>query len=346
MLSHLGVRAVSDIGGTTGVATVILALLSAGTVASITLVGVAQLAPDFSGRLGTGDPSSVRAPTKVVVTLQATTSESVSPHQSARSRSSSPSAVTAVPAVLTSPAAPVATDSRRVTLPRVPVDRPTETTPAVTTPAVAIAVVANQSVVAAPAPTLSPRTAVKAKRSPGNPDRGSARKHRSRAVDAKTPSRQPTVAVLGEKHSSSPADRGACGKHPDGKHPDGKHPDGKHPDGKHPDGKHPDGKHPDGKHPDGKHPDGKLPDGKHPDGPHPAGENPASSPHPAGDNPGGERAAGGENPAGEHADGQRADGQHAGGEHADGQHGDGEHHDGNGDRGHDSGDPRHDHDGH
>ena len=60
-----------DTGSTTGVATMILALLSAGTVASITLVGVHQLAPAISERLNAGGPSSVRAPAGVVVTPRA-----------------------------------------------------------------------------------------------------------------------------------------------------------------------------------------------------------------------------------------------------------------------------------
>jgi hypothetical protein len=63
-----GSRRVSDTGSTTGVAVTILALISAGTVASITLVGVHQLAPAVS-RLGSDhEQSSVRAPRGVVVT--------------------------------------------------------------------------------------------------------------------------------------------------------------------------------------------------------------------------------------------------------------------------------------
>jgi hypothetical protein len=56
-----------DAGSTTGIATAILALLSAGTVASITLVGVHQLVPTISERLHPGGQSAVRAPDKVVV---------------------------------------------------------------------------------------------------------------------------------------------------------------------------------------------------------------------------------------------------------------------------------------
>jgi hypothetical protein len=256
MLRHVGARTVSDTGSTTGVATVILALLSAGTVASLTVVGVQQLAPDFSGRLRIGEPSALLAPTKVVVTPRpaAPTTGSDSVLRQAKPRAPSPSAVTVVPAVRTSPATVVATHSPHVTVPRVHKHRPTVTvptvtiptvtvptvtvptvtvptlttpavttpavtTPAVTTPAVAIAVVATQSVVAS-APALSPGSAVNAKRSPGYPDRGSTRQQPPRAVVAETPSRDDTAAVLAEKQSSSPADTGACGEQADGDHHD------------------------------------------------------------------------------------------------------------------------------
>jgi uncharacterized membrane protein YgcG len=71
-----GLRRVSDTGSTTGVATAILALISAGTVASITLVGVHQLAPAVSRLRSAHEPSSVRAPREVVVTPRSSPSPS------------------------------------------------------------------------------------------------------------------------------------------------------------------------------------------------------------------------------------------------------------------------------
>jgi uncharacterized membrane protein YgcG len=142
-----GWHAVNDTGSMTGVATAILALLSAGTVASITLVGVHQLAPAVSERLHAGEPAAVRAPVTVVVTPRApaaapgsenTVQRSASKPRTPKPRLSSPSDATVVPAVLTSPASPVSTRSPRVTLPPVHVHRSAVTIPAVTVPAVTV----------------------------------------------------------------------------------------------------------------------------------------------------------------------------------------------------------------
>ena len=73
--------AVGDTGSTTGIATTILALLSAGTLASITLVGVHQLAPGISEQLGSSAPSSVQAPAGVKVTPRAAKPRSQRPAQ-------------------------------------------------------------------------------------------------------------------------------------------------------------------------------------------------------------------------------------------------------------------------
>jgi hypothetical protein len=230
-----GARAVRDTGSTTGVATVILALLSAGTVASITLVGVQQLAPDSSSRLSSGEPSGVRAPAKVVVTPRAAApthgSETVSHRHSSKPRTSSPSDVTVVPAVLTSPAVRVPTHRPRVTRPRVHVDHPAVTTPAVTTPAVTTPavtapVVTTPAVPAAPAPialVAAPVTPIPSPvpsdgkaPSPGYPDATANRTQRSHAVSAYAPAQQAAVAVLDAKLGSSRTDSGACGEHADG----------------------------------------------------------------------------------------------------------------------------------
>jgi hypothetical protein len=149
--------AVDDTGSMTGVATAVLALLSAGTVASITFVGVHQLAPAVSERLHAGEPAAVRAPVKVVVTPRAaataagsenTVQRSASKPGASKPRTSSPSEVSVVPAVLTSPASSVATRIPSVTLPRVHVHRPTVKVPAVKVPAVTVPAVTVPAVIA------------------------------------------------------------------------------------------------------------------------------------------------------------------------------------------------------
>jgi hypothetical protein len=215
---------VSDTGSMTGVATVILALLSAGTVASISLVGVHELAPNssFDG-LRAGEPSAVRAPDRVVVTQRAATpvGESISHHRVAKHSPSAPSDVTVVPAVLTSPAVRVTTHTRHIKRPRVHVDRPavtipavtapTVTTPAVTTPAVAVmALVATPVAAPPPAPTVK-----KASPSPGRRDVAPSGPNQGKADDAYKPPQQATIAVQGDqgKGTSPRGDSGACGEH-------------------------------------------------------------------------------------------------------------------------------------
>jgi hypothetical protein len=73
---NAGSRRVSDTGSTTGVATTILALLSAGTVATITLVGVNQLAPPVSHLGSAHELSSLPAPRAVDVTPHSSASPS------------------------------------------------------------------------------------------------------------------------------------------------------------------------------------------------------------------------------------------------------------------------------
>jgi hypothetical protein len=223
-------HAVNDTGSMTGVATAILALLSAGTVASITFVGVQQLAPAISERPRTAESAAVRAPAKVVVTprVVATTagSEIASHHRASKPRTSSPSDVSVVPAVLTSPAARIPTHTPRVTLPRVHVHRPAVTIPAVTIPAVTIPAVTVPAVAVAPvptvlapapsAPTLTLVPAVNARPVPGIPQVASSGHGRS-AFSAATPVRQAAVAVLGEKLSAASVD-GTCGEHSGGDH--------------------------------------------------------------------------------------------------------------------------------
>jgi hypothetical protein len=96
---NAGSRRVSDTGSTTGVATTILALLSAGTVATITLVGVHQLAPSLSHPGSAEEQSSVLPPRGVKVTPHSSASPSTiagSHGQGSKPRASSPSAVTMV----------------------------------------------------------------------------------------------------------------------------------------------------------------------------------------------------------------------------------------------------------
>jgi hypothetical protein len=222
MSRKAGARAVSDTGSMTGVATVILALLSAGTVASISLVGVHYLAPNSAfDRLRAGEPSAVRAPDRVVVTQRAATpvGESISHHRAAKPRQSAPSDVTVVPAVLTSPAVRVTTHTRHIKRPRVHVDRPAVTTPAVTaptvtTPAVITPAVAVVALVATPVATPPPAPTVKkASPSPGRRDVAPSGPNRSKAVDAYKPPQQATIAVQGDQGTSPRDDSGASDEH-------------------------------------------------------------------------------------------------------------------------------------
>ena len=126
---NAGARAVCDTGSTTGVATAILALLSAGTVVSISLVGAHQLAPAGPEHHRAGKPFAVHSPATVVVTPHAAaptaSSEAVTHRHAAKPRTSSPSGVTVVPAVLTSPAVQhTRVRASRVTLPSVHVAPP------------------------------------------------------------------------------------------------------------------------------------------------------------------------------------------------------------------------------
>jgi hypothetical protein len=96
---NAGSRRVSDTGSTTGVATTILALLSAGTVATITLVGVNQLAPAVSHLGSAEEQSSVLAPRGVKVTPHSSASPSSiggSHGHTSKPRASSPPEVTVV----------------------------------------------------------------------------------------------------------------------------------------------------------------------------------------------------------------------------------------------------------
>jgi hypothetical protein len=69
MGTDAGVRAGTDVGSTTGIATTVLVLLSSVTLAGISLVGVHLLVPGNSARVGASGPSSVvLAPRGVSVT--------------------------------------------------------------------------------------------------------------------------------------------------------------------------------------------------------------------------------------------------------------------------------------
>jgi hypothetical protein len=96
---NAGSRRVNDTGSTTGVATTILALLSAGTVATITLVGVNQLAPAVSHFASAHEPSSLPSPRGVDVTPHSSASPSSvgeSPGPASKPRASSPQVLTVV----------------------------------------------------------------------------------------------------------------------------------------------------------------------------------------------------------------------------------------------------------
>jgi hypothetical protein len=68
MSKHRRVRVVADTGSTTGAATVVLALLSAGALAGLGLVASTELAPGKPPRVAAGSPDrSVKPPKSVVV---------------------------------------------------------------------------------------------------------------------------------------------------------------------------------------------------------------------------------------------------------------------------------------
>ena len=197
---NAGARALRDTGSTTGVATAILALLSAGTVASISLVGAHQLAPAISERLRAGEPGAVRAPATVVVTPRAAATapsdQGLAHRHTAKAHAAAPSPVAVVPALLTSPTQHSQIHPP-VTLPPIPVAHPALTTPAVPTPPL-------------PAPPVPPVTVAPATGHPPEPTK--PRRHRRGDVAAQTPSRQVSVAVLGEKNGRPRGDNSACGQ--------------------------------------------------------------------------------------------------------------------------------------
>jgi hypothetical protein len=246
---NAGARAVSDTGSTTGVATVILALLSAGTVAGITLVGVNQLAPGVSGGLHAIEPAAIRPPAAVVVTphpaAPAPGTDGVSHRHSTKPRTSK---ISVAPAVSTLAAARGATHTVEVTVPRVRVTVPAVTVPAVTVPAVTVPAVTVPAVttpaVTTPAATRPPattpavttaavatpaltvpvrsggpvspvtqgRTAVNASLAVAPSTLDSTSQRGSSGNDVSASSLQEATAVLGEKRSRSHAVSGACGE--------------------------------------------------------------------------------------------------------------------------------------
>lgn len=139
-------RAASDAGLTTGAATTVLALLSAGAVASISLVGAHQLAPAISERLRASGPSVVQAPKEVVVTPRTTPTPSGPGRAThpAKPTSRAPSPDGAV--VLVAIVAPVAQRDRAPAVPR-PGPAPTIAPPTV-----------DPAPPSLPKPTVSPDT--------------------------------------------------------------------------------------------------------------------------------------------------------------------------------------------
>jgi hypothetical protein len=213
MSGNVGARAVSDTGSTTGLATVVLALLSAGTMASISLVGAHQLSLAGPTRLREGGPSAVRAPAIVVVTPHAAATASgtaVATHRHPpKTHQSSPSDITVVPALLTSPtpqqprATTVHVRKPHVRVPSIaPLPAPTAIVPA---PVVTVPATATPTV-----PTRLPYPKVTPEPVPIAPtqSRTSTAKPATSRVDAYQSSREASTAVLGEKIGRS--GRSAC----------------------------------------------------------------------------------------------------------------------------------------
>jgi hypothetical protein len=215
MSGNVGARVVSDTGSTTGIATAILALLSAGTMASISLVGAHQLALPGPGRLRSDAPSVVRAPATVIVTPHAAAPSGAEPaaHHATKTHRSSATDVGVAPAVLTSHAPPhkVALGSSpgaqvsppQVTLPTVAAPVPTVLPTPVVTPT------PEPTAPNLPYPKLSPEPV------PTVPihTHGSGGKPSSTRVDAYRPSRRGATAVLGKKIGTSRGQSNACGEH-------------------------------------------------------------------------------------------------------------------------------------
>jgi hypothetical protein len=138
-----GVRAVRSTGTSVVVATAALALLSAGAVASIGLVGIHQLAPAHLERTSTGRAAALHAPATVVVTPR-DVAQSPGSQDVSRPRESKPRAATV--AVI------VPTSTRTRIRPRTNVHRPVANAPTVHVPKPAVTV----SPVPVPAVTVSP----------------------------------------------------------------------------------------------------------------------------------------------------------------------------------------------
>lgn len=159
---NAGSRRVSDTGSTTGVATTILALISAGTVATITLVSVHQLAPTVS-HLRSADEPSVRAPRGVDVTPRSSASPSSvggSHGNPSNQRASSPPNVTVVQ---------VAARPRGVTQVGTPVGQVHP--PALTPPSV------DPTSPVPPVPTLNPSPTVRVPTGHAHPSREPRARH-------------------------------------------------------------------------------------------------------------------------------------------------------------------------
>jgi hypothetical protein len=213
MSGNLGARFVSDTGSTTGIATAILALLSAGTMASISLVGAHQLALPGPARLRADAPAVVRAPEKVVVTPHAATPTGAEPaahRHAAKTHRSAPTDVNVAPAVLTSHASPHkalgASAGGQVTPPEVTVPSVAPAPTVLPTPVVTPA--PEPTAPNLPYPRLSPEPV------PTVPthSRDHGDKPSSTRVDAYR-ARRGATAVLGEKIGHSRRQSDACGEH-------------------------------------------------------------------------------------------------------------------------------------
>jgi hypothetical protein len=142
-----------DTGSTTGVATTILALLSAGTLAGITLVGVHQLAPAISKQLGVDIPSFVQAPAGVKVTSRRV---AIKPHGASQGHPSKPRATAPTDIVVGPARSTSATPLLRVTDAVIhPVTAVVTTPPKALPPPTAVP---SRPPLATPSPSALPRT--------------------------------------------------------------------------------------------------------------------------------------------------------------------------------------------
>jgi hypothetical protein len=197
MSSHAGERVLSDSGSTTGLATTVLALISAGTLAGISLVGAQQLLPSTADR---GRPASDRAGVSAPATVDVTP-------RSPATASAKPAGQRPAKAAKRDSADPAGLPVLLPTIDRSPdvIDTVTTRKPTVTVPPVPVVKVPTPTVPSVPpvpsVPTVPPSTGGG---SAGRPSTPSPAPTEAKRLDAYTPRATiPGPVVLGTKNGQS-----------------------------------------------------------------------------------------------------------------------------------------------